>query len=81
MFRDSLRLLYHGANASPPVVVNKPSILTLLRDYDCPGVLPASARIDRNLKVTNGFTMKVWDAWKYPVFAFNRGKQSVRLIA
>lgn len=75
MFRDSLRLLYHGSNASSPVVTTKPSIVTLLRDYDCPGVLPASARIDRNLKATNGFTIKVWDAWKYPVFAFNRGKQ------
>ncbi|KAG0702728.1 Alpha/Beta hydrolase protein [Suillus ampliporus] len=72
MFRDSSRLLYHGANASSPVVTNKPSIVTLLRDYDSPGVFPASSRIDLNLKVTNGFTMKVWDAWKYPVFALNK---------
>ncbi|KAG1749740.1 Alpha/Beta hydrolase protein [Suillus paluster] len=72
MFRDSLRLLHHGANASSPVVTNKPSIVTLLRDYDSPGVFPMSARIDRNLKATNGFTMKVWDAWKYPVFALNK---------
>ncbi|KAG2154560.1 Alpha/Beta hydrolase protein [Suillus clintonianus] len=72
MFRDSLRLLYHGSNASSPIGTNKPSVVTLLQDFDSPGVFPASARIDRNLKITNGFTMKFWDAWKYPVFAFNR---------
>ncbi|KAG1757850.1 Alpha/Beta hydrolase protein [Suillus lakei] len=72
MFRDSLRPLYHGANASSPVVTNKPSMVTLLRDFDSPGVFPASARIDRSLKITNGFTMKVWDVWRYPAFAFNK---------
>ena len=74
MFRNSSRLQYYGANADSPVETNKQSIITLLRDYDHPGVLPASARIDCTLKATNGFTMNVWDVWKYPVFAFGRGK-------
>jgi hypothetical protein len=74
MFRDSLRLLYHDANASSSLETNKPSMVTLLREFDSPGVFPASARLDRSLKTTNGFTMKVWDAWKYPAFAFNKGK-------
>ncbi|KAG2075190.1 alpha/beta-hydrolase [Suillus decipiens] len=72
MFRDSLRLLYHGDNASSPVITNKPSTVTLLREFDTPGVFPASARLDRSLKTTNGFSMKVWDVWKYPAFAFNK---------
>ncbi|KAG1825653.1 Alpha/Beta hydrolase protein [Suillus subaureus] len=72
MFRDSLRLLYHGTNASSPIITNKPSTVTLLREFDSPGVFPASARLDRSLKATNGFTMKVWDVWKYPAFAFNK---------
>jgi hypothetical protein len=74
MFRDSLRLLYHGANASSPTITNKPSTVALLREFDSPGVFPASARLDRSLKATNGFNMKVWDVWKYPAFAFNKGK-------
>lgn len=74
MFRDSLRLLYDDANASSSLETNKPSMVTLLREFDSPGVFPASARLDRSLKITNGFTMKVWDAWKYPAFAFNKGK-------
>ncbi|KAG1828434.1 Alpha/Beta hydrolase protein [Suillus variegatus] len=72
MFRDSLRLLYHGSNASSPVVTKKPSAVALLQEFDSPGVFPASARLDRSLRTTNGFTMKVWDAWKYPAFAFNK---------
>ncbi|KAG2088228.1 Alpha/Beta hydrolase protein [Suillus cothurnatus] len=72
MFRDSLRLLYHGANASSPTITNKPSTVALLREFDSPGVFPASARLDRSLKATNGFNMKVWDVWKYPAFAFNK---------
>lgn len=72
MFRDSLRLLYHDANATSSLETNKPSMVTLLREFDSPGVFPASARLDRSLKTTNGFTMKVWDAWKYPAFAFNK---------
>ncbi|KAG1889456.1 Alpha/Beta hydrolase protein [Suillus subluteus] len=72
MFRDSLRLLYHGDNATSPTITNKPSTITLLREFDSPGVFPASARLDLSLKATNGFTMKVWDVWKYPAFAFNK---------
>ncbi|KAG2345195.1 alpha/beta-hydrolase [Suillus weaverae] len=72
MFRDSLRLLYNGANASSPMVTDKPSIVSLLREFDSPGVFPASARLDRSLKTSNDFTMKLWDVWKYPAFAFNK---------
>ncbi|KAH7914723.1 Alpha/Beta hydrolase protein [Hygrophoropsis aurantiaca] len=80
MFREPLRLAYHGMNASSPVVVQKKAISNLLRDYDTPGVFPPSARIDRTLKVQDNFRIKLWDAWKYPAFAVNKASSLARDI-
>ncbi|KIJ66190.1 hypothetical protein HYDPIDRAFT_26560 [Hydnomerulius pinastri MD-312] len=81
MLRDSLRLLYNAVNApSSAALSQRKSLTNLLRDYDNPGVLPPTARIDRSLKLQNHFSMKLWDAWKYPVFAVNKASSLTRDI-
>lgn len=45
----------------------------LLRDFDSPGVFPPSARVDRSLKSQQQDSMKLWDAWRYPIFAVYKG--------
>ncbi|KAH7923234.1 alpha/beta-hydrolase [Leucogyrophana mollusca] len=80
MFREPLRLFYHGMNASSPVVMQKKSLSNLLRDYETPGVFPPSARIDISLRMQDTFQMKLWDAWKYPAFAVNKASSLARDI-
>ncbi|KAF8846132.1 alpha/beta-hydrolase [Paxillus ammoniavirescens] len=81
MLRDSLRLLYNGVNATSPVTSSqRKSVTTLLHDYDTPGVFPPSARIDRSLKLQQQNLIKLWDAWRYPIFAVNKASTLARDI-
>lgn len=45
----------------------------MLQDYDTPGILPPSARIDHTLISDSQYPWKLWDAWKYPAFAVRKG--------
>ncbi|EGO03683.1 hypothetical protein SERLA73DRAFT_175262 [Serpula lacrymans var. lacrymans S7.3] len=66
---------------SPPIVAQSRSPNTVvLRDYDTPGVLPASARIDTTLKILDNPAMRVWDAWKYPAFVVYKATTIARDI-
>ncbi|KAH7886030.1 Alpha/Beta hydrolase protein [Phlebopus sp. FC_14] len=81
MLRDSLRIFYHAVNATSPATSSqRKSVTSLLRDYDTPGVFPPSARIDRTLKLQNSYSLKFWDAWKYPAFAVNKVSSLARDI-
>lgn len=72
MLRDSLRFLYY-ASASPAASPSDcKSLSTLLRDYETPGVLPPSTRIDRTLKLQSQRPWNFWDMWKYPAFAVGK---------
>ncbi|KAG6335094.1 hypothetical protein ID866_4003 [Astraeus odoratus] len=76
MLCDSLYPLRFLQSTASPVTSSggRKSLSTLLRDYDTPGVLPPSARIDRTLKFQSQCPWKIWDAWKYPAFALRKEK-------
>ena len=74
MLRDSLQLFCAGINSPSPVASSqRKSVTNLLRDFDTPGVFPPSARIDRSLKSQQQDSFKLWDAWRWPIFAANKG--------
>lgn len=52
----------------------KPSVSTLLRHYETPGIPPPSARVDPALK-TEAQTTKLWHVWKYGAAAAGKGTQ------
>ncbi|KAF8560127.1 alpha/beta-hydrolase [Imleria badia] len=81
MLRDSPQLFCDGINSTPPMVSSQhKSVTHLLRDFDSPGVFPPSARIDRSLKSQQQDSLKLWNAWKYPIFAVNKASSLARDI-
>ncbi|KAG9314143.1 Alpha/Beta hydrolase protein [Chiua virens] len=73
MLRDSLQLFYDGVlHTSPIGQSQRKSITNLLCDFDSPGVSPPSARIDPSLKLRQEDALRLWDAWRYPIFAVNK---------
>ncbi|KAH0838098.1 Alpha/Beta hydrolase protein [Lanmaoa asiatica] len=81
MPRDSLQLFCDGINfASPIASSQRKSVTNLLRDFDSPGVFPPSARVDRSLKSQQQDSIKLWDAWRYPIFAVNKASSLARDI-
>lgn len=52
----------------------------MLHDYDTPGVLPPSARMDHTLISESQYPWKLWDAWKYPAFAVRKASSLARDI-
>lgn len=74
MLRDSPQLFCDGINSKPPIAPSQhKSVINLLRNFDSPGVFPPSARVDRSLKLQQQDPINLWNAWKYPVFAVNKG--------
>lgn len=74
MLQDSLELFCDGINPTTPIASpQRKSVTHLLRDFDSPGVFPPSARVDRSLKSQQQNSMKLWDVWRYPIFAVHKG--------
>ncbi|KAL4070716.1 Alpha/Beta hydrolase protein [Scleroderma citrinum] len=82
MLRDSLYFFYHTLNVVSPESSSsaRKSLSAMLHDYDTPGVLPPSARIDHTLKSRGRYPWKIWDAWKYPAFAVRKASSLARDI-
>ncbi|KAF9245879.1 Alpha/Beta hydrolase protein [Melanogaster broomeanus] len=81
MLQDSLRPVYIGVSATTPVAPSqRKSVISLLAHYDTPGVSPPSARIDRSLKLQQPNSIKLRDAWRYPIFAVNKASSLARDI-
>lgn len=82
MLRDSLRFLYYALSSASPAASPSgcKSLSTLLPDYETPGILPPSARIDRTLRPQDQRPWNLWDMWKYPAFAVGKVACLVRDI-
>lgn len=74
MLRDPLQLFCDDIDSASPIASSqRKSVTHLLRDFDSPGVFPPSARIDLSLKSQQQDSIKLWDVWRYPIFAVNKG--------
>ncbi|KAI9570347.1 Alpha/Beta hydrolase protein [Boletus coccyginus] len=81
MLRDSPQLFCDAINSTSPIAASqRKSVTNLLRNFDSPGVFPPSARVDRTLKSQKQDTIKLWNAWRYPIFAVNKASSLARDI-